>query len=71
MTPMIDALMVPGVAMAVLSVGPALIGVGVTLVVGLAWIVRETNEELRRAAAREWEARRTRPTPPEHPALAA
>lgn len=69
MVPMIDSLLIPGAATTVLSVGPALIGVGLALVAGVVWIARGTAEEIRRTAAREWE--RTRPIPSHPDRLAA
>jgi hypothetical protein len=71
MTPMIDSMMIPGIATALLSIGPAFVGIGIALVAGLAWMVRGTSEELRRMAVRELEARAPRPTTTEEPALAA
>jgi hypothetical protein len=60
MVPMIDAMVVPGLGMALMAVSPAVLGVGLALVVGIAWMVRGTTEELRRQAAREYEARAIR-----------
>ena len=57
MIPMIDAMMVPGTTDAILTIGPAFVGVTVALIAGVAWIARQTAEELRRTAAREWEHR--------------
>jgi hypothetical protein len=71
MTPMIDSMLIPGLATTMISVGPAVVGIGIALIAGLAWVVRETNEELRRIAVREFEARRSRRDVAEQPALAA
>jgi len=57
MVPMIDAMMVPGTMHAILTVGPAFVGTLVAMIAGLAWLARGTAEELRRTAARDWEAR--------------
>ena len=54
---MIDLMMAPGTATAVMTIGPAFVGVVAALVAGVAWIVSQTGEELRRVAARDWEAR--------------
>jgi hypothetical protein len=56
MIPMIDPL-APGMALTVLMVGPGLIGVAIALVAGVVWAGRATAEEMRRMAAREWDAR--------------
>ncbi len=48
MVPMIDMMMASGPAGAVIAVSPALIGVGIALVGGLAWMLRETAQELGR-----------------------
>lgn len=63
MVPMIDTLLIPGTATTLLSVGPALVGVGLALIAGVTWIARGTAEELRRTAARDWEQARTVDTP--------
>ena len=66
MIPMIDALMVvPGSMDAMLSVGPAFVGVLAAVVFGAAWVARGTAEELRRIAVRDWEGgtRIVAPTP--------
>jgi len=60
MVPMIDTMMVPGLGAAVMAVSPALVGVGVALIAGLAWMVRGTAEEIRRQAARDFDARAIR-----------
>ena len=60
MVPMIDTMTVPGLGTAVMVVSPALVGIGIALVAGLAWMVRGTAEELRRIAARDFEARTIR-----------
>jgi hypothetical protein len=60
MVPMIDTAMVPGLATMVISVGPAMVGVGLALIAGVAWIARGTAEELRRQAARDYDARAIR-----------
>ena len=65
MTPMLDAMMIPGVATTVLAVGPALLGVAVALLVGVAWLASGAAEELRRTAAREWDARHDETQPPD------
>jgi hypothetical protein len=58
MIPMIDALtMAPGSMDAVLSIGPAFVGVMVATIAGAGWLARRTGEELRRTAARDWEER--------------
>ena len=57
MIPMIDTMMVPGLGTAVMAVSPALIGVGIALIAGVAWMARGTAEELRRIAARDFEAK--------------
>jgi hypothetical protein len=56
MIPMIDPL-TPGMALTVLMVGPGLIGITIALVAGVVWAGRATAEEMRRMAAREWDAR--------------
>jgi hypothetical protein len=56
MVPMIDTL-IPGMATAVLAVGPAFLGVIIALLAGVAWLGAGAAEELRRSAAREWDAR--------------
>src|SRR5262245_55076134 len=66
MVPMIDAMMVPGATDAILTVGPAFVGVLVAMIAGAAWVARQTAEELRRTAAREWEARMSLTTGPTH-----
>ena len=63
MIPMIDTMVVPGLGTAVMALSPALLGVGIALVAGVAWMVRGTSEELRRLAARDFEARPVRLTP--------
>ena len=60
MTPMIDTMMIPGFATAVMAISPALVGVAAALVAGVAWMASGTAEELRRMAARDWEARSIR-----------
>ena len=60
MIPMIDTMVVPGLGTAMMVVSPALVGLGIALVAGLAWMVRGTAEELRRVAARDFEARAIR-----------
>ena len=57
MIPMIDMMTAPGTAATVIAVGPALLGIGLALVAGVAWLAHETSEELRRIAAREWDVR--------------
>jgi hypothetical protein len=60
MVPMIDSLMTaPGTIDAIVSVGPAFVGVLAAVVLGAAWLARQTAEELRRVAARDWERRLT------------
>ena len=56
MIPMIDPL-IPGTALTVLTVGPGLVGVAIALVAGVVWAGRATAEEMRRMAARDWDAR--------------
>ena len=46
MVPMIDTMWMPGIATAVIAVGPGLVGVGLALVAGLVWMVRGTAEEI-------------------------
>jgi hypothetical protein len=58
MIPMIDMMLAPGMAATVISVGPALLGIGLALVAGVAWLAHETSEDLRRIAAREWDLRK-------------
>jgi hypothetical protein len=58
MIPMIDMMTAPGMAATVIAVGPALLGVGLALIAGVAWLAHETSEELRRVAAREWDVRK-------------
>ena len=61
MAPMIDTMMVPGLASTMfIAVGPAMVGVGMALIAGVAWIARGTAEELRRQAARDYDARAIR-----------
>ena len=57
MVPMIDTLMAPGTMDAMLTVGPAFVGLMIAMIGGVAWIARQTGEELRRTAARDWELR--------------
>ncbi len=57
MVPMIDSMMVPGTMNAIMTVGPAFVGTLVATIAGLTWLARGTAEELRRTAARDWEAR--------------
>jgi len=64
MTPMIDAMMIPGAAATVLAVGPAFLGVAVALVAGAAWLASGAAEEIRRTAAREWDMRHDETQPP-------
>ena len=71
MVPMIDAMLVPGLGTAVMAVSPALFGVGIALVAGVAWMVRGTSEELRRQAARDFEAGAIRVDPKTHAPIAA
>jgi len=71
MIPMLDAATVPGLATTVITVGPAVLGVMLALVAGLAWAVSATSEELRRVAARDWELRTNRPAPTGPSRLAA
>ena len=58
--PMTDAILAPGLATTVVTIGPAVIGIAVALVVGVVFLARGASEELRRTAARDWEARRMR-----------
>jgi hypothetical protein len=62
MIPMIDMMLAPGMAATVISVGPALLGVGLAMVGGVAWLAHATSEELRRIAAREWDVRKVAAT---------
>ena len=59
MIPMIDMIFVTGQT-AVVHVSPILLGFGVALVAGAALLARGASEELRRVAAREWDARNIR-----------
>src|SRR5258706_13502997 len=70
MIPMIDTMLVPGVT-AILNVSPLFLGLGVTLVAGAVLLARGVSEELRRVAAREWDARNIRVTTPERERAAA
>ena len=60
MVPMTDGILAPGLATAVVAIGPAVIGIAAALVVGVVFLARGAAEELRRSAAREWESRRMR-----------
>ena len=60
MVPMIDTMTVPGLTTMVVTMGPAMLGVGMALIAGVAWIARGTAEELRRQAARDYDARAIR-----------
>lgn len=60
MVPMIDTTMVPGLTTMVIAVGPAMLGVGLAMVAGVAWIARGMAEELRRQAARDYDAQAIR-----------
>ncbi len=71
MVPMIDTMLAPGAADAVLSVGPAFLGVMVAVIAGAGWMARQTAEELRRTAAREWELRVSAARPAESGRIAA
>ena len=71
MNPMIDMMMAPGAATALITVGPAVIGVGCAVIFGVAWMARQTAEELRRVAARDWEIGRIATTKPARQPLAA
>jgi hypothetical protein len=71
MIPMIDAMMAPGTMNAIMTVGPAFVGTLVAMVAGLAWLARGTAEELRRTAARDWEARMSFTDPTHSGRLAA
>jgi hypothetical protein len=53
MVPMIDTMLAPGTMDAVMSIGPAFVGVLIALVAGVAWLARETAEELGRTTARD------------------
>jgi hypothetical protein len=57
MVPMIDTMLMVPATTTVFTVGPALLGVALAMVFGLVWVARETAEELRRTAARDWERR--------------
>ena len=59
MIPMIDT-MVPGLGTAMMIVSPSLVGVGIALIAGVAFMVRGAAEELRRQAVRDFEARAIR-----------
>jgi hypothetical protein len=63
MIPMIDTMLATPGAAALFTMGPAFVGLVVALVAGLAWMARQTAEELRRAAARDWERRAATPPP--------
>jgi len=57
MMPTIYAILVP-----TLPLGPIFLGFGVALVAGVVLLARGASEELRRVAAREWDARNIRVT---------
>jgi hypothetical protein len=71
MVPMIDSLMIPGTIDAIVTVGPATLGVMAVLAATVAWVARRTSEELRRTAAREWERRNVAALPASSGRLAA
>ena len=71
MMPMIDPMMIPGATTALIYVGPVAIGVGLALVAGLAWAVRETAKELRRTPASDRKVRAVHVEMTGRPALAA
>ncbi len=56
MGPITDTILASG-ATAILHVSPILLGFGVALVAGAVLLARAASEELRRVAAREWDAR--------------
>ena len=64
MMPLIDTMMAPGTAAAMIVVGPAVAGVALALAAAVAWMARATAEQLRRTAAREWERRTLDVAPP-------
>jgi hypothetical protein len=68
---MIDTMLAPGTMDAVITVGPAALGVLAALIAGVAWLARSASEELRRSAAREWERRTATPGPNDGGRLAA
>jgi hypothetical protein len=72
MVSMIDSMTIPGPVGAMVTIGPAVLGVLAVLIVGLAWVARQMAEELRRTAARAWERRGGAHTAPtNHGRLAA
>jgi hypothetical protein len=61
MVPLPDAATIPGIVSVLVDASPAGLAVLVAAVAGAVWLARGAAEELRRAAARDWEARiRTR-----------
>ena len=71
MVPMIDSFVSPGTIDAIVTIGPALLGAIVVLAATVVWIARQTSEELRRTAAREWERQATLTAPGHRRRLAA
>jgi len=59
MIPMIDMIFVTGQT-AVMHVSPIFLGFVVVLIAGAGLLARGASEELRRVAAREWDARNIR-----------
>ena len=57
MAPIPDATTIPGLMTSLLAVSPTAVAVFVALVAAAAWLARGAAEELRKSAAREWEAR--------------
>jgi len=71
MVPMIDTMLMIPATTTVFTVGPAFLGIALAMVFGLVWVARETAEELRRTAARDWERRITATPIVSHDRLAA
>ena len=70
MIPMIDTMVFSDLTTTMVTVGPAIAGVMIAVIGGVAWFARGTAEELRRIAARDWE-RGIRTTSPTRERLAA
>jgi hypothetical protein len=59
MAPILDSMPLPGLATMVVTASPWLLVAGIALVATVAWLVAGAGEELRRIAARDFDARRT------------
>jgi hypothetical protein len=63
MLPIPDTMLANPGATVLVTMGPAFLGVAVALIAGVAWMARETADELRRIAARDGERRAITTTP--------